>query len=63
MLPLLKNQYKCMMKAFQEQYSEEKFTFTDIVRHKLGQNPVTFPANHVGVKEKTEEMKEELGKL
>ena len=52
-----------MMKALREQYSEEKFRFTDIVRSKLGKNPVTFPANHVGVKEKTEEMKEELGKL
>ena len=45
------------MKVFHDQYCETKFTFKDLVREKYGHNPMTYTANHVGVKNKTQEMK------
>ena len=34
-----------------------------MIRTKLGENPFTFTANHVGVRNKTEKMKRDLAKL
>ena len=62
-MPLLRNEYKLMKKVLEQTNEGSKYNFTDVIRTKLGENPFTFTANHVGVRNKTEKMKRDLAKL
>ena len=61
-MPLLKSEYRCMKRVLEREHAGKKYDFIDVVREKLGHNPYTYTANHVGVKVKTEQMRKELAK-